>query len=80
VSGQFLNSVFDRMNKLLLQAIEWTTVVDDHREVQDLIQDLNLRIVKYDSDLSWHYIERSESVEAGFITEIKEIEAMIANF
>jgi hypothetical protein len=65
------------MNK----AIVWTFSSDnDQRKVSDRIGDLNNRIIKYDSDLSWNSIERSESTEAEFLREIEEIEATIANF
>jgi len=81
VSGQFLNSVFDRMTILMNKAIVWTFSSDnDQLEISDRIDDLNKRIVIYDIDFGRDTTKRSETTEAEFLKEIEELEATVANF
>ena len=75
MSGIFLNSIFDRMSKLMSSAVNLVFSPNNHhRNVSDLIDDLNIRIIAYDSELGWGNIERSILTEKTFLKEIEELE------
>ncbi|XOU94744.1 MAG: hypothetical protein ACNFW9_01625 [Candidatus Kerfeldbacteria bacterium] len=81
MSGIFLKNVFDRITALMSKAIVYNFSADQNqRDISDRIGTLNDQIIKYDSDLSWGNIEKSESTEADFLKEFEEIEAIIVTF